>query len=65
MNLEIESHKYAQMIFDRDAKAIQWRKEVSHQMALKKWDSVSNNNNTKMNLDLSLNLMQKLIKNRS
>lgn len=64
MNPEIESHKYAQMIFNRDAKAIQWRKEVFHQTVLEKWDSVGNKNN-QMNLDLSLNLMQKLIKNGS
>lgn len=26
-NLEIDLHKYAQLIFDRDVKAIQWRKD--------------------------------------
>jgi len=60
VNLEIESRKYAQVIFNRDAKAIQWRKEVFHQTVLEKWDSVGNNNN-QINLDLSLNLMQKVI----
>ena len=51
------------MIFDRDAKAIQWRKEIFQQMMLEKWDSMGNKNNSKINLDLSLNIIQKLTKN--
>jgi hypothetical protein len=36
---EIEPHKYSQLIFDRAAKEMQWRKETFQQMVLEQLDT--------------------------